>query len=76
MVQSFYDKDVHGLTDTHLDYKWSPAEVNQILFRNFDTPNEAIQELITLQPKDLYGFQEVDVPLSYTEFSAKLSQDA
>jgi hypothetical protein len=76
MVQSFYDKSIGGLSDAKLDYKWSPAEVNQILFRNFDRPNEAVQELIELEPKDLYGFQEIDTPLSYAEFSGKLSQDA
>ena len=76
MVDSFYDKKIGGMEDQCLDYKWSPAEVNQILFRNFDTPNEAVQELIALQPKDLYGFQEVNVPLSYAEFSGKPSPDA
>ena len=53
--------------------KWSPAEVNQILFRNFDKPDEAIQELITLQPKDLYGFDTVNSSQSYSEFTCKHS---
>jgi len=73
MVLSFYDKNFDGLDDPSLDYKWSPAEVNQILFRNFDTPENAIQELETLNPKDLYGFDEVKVASSYSEFMNKPS---
>ena len=60
MVNSFYDSQIEGWTTDDLDYKWSPAEVNQILFRNFDKPNDAIQELINLQPKDLYGFETIE----------------
>lgn len=58
MVTSFYDSNQKGLDDESLDYKWSPAEVNQILFRNFDKPDEAIQELLSLESKDLYGFTD------------------
>jgi len=68
MVSNFYDKPSEGLTDSLLDYKWSPAEVNQILFRNFDTPSDAIKELVELQPKDLYGFESVE-NISYEEFA-------
>lgn len=57
MVTSFYDKEV-TLTDTSLDGKWTPAEVNQILFRNFEDPEAGIKELIELATKDLYGFQD------------------
>jgi chaperone BCS1 len=57
MVTSFYDKEI-TLPEIP-DYKWSPAEVNQILFRNFDKPEVAVRELTELQPKDLYGFDEV-----------------
>ena len=57
MVTSFYDKQV-ALTDTNLDGKWTPAEVNQILFRNFEDPDAGIKELIELATKDLYGFQD------------------
>ena len=69
MITSFYDKDVIGLQCE--DYKWSPAEVNQILFRNFEMPENAVRELNELQPKDLYGFDLVDVPVSYKEFSTQ-----
>lgn len=69
MVSSFYDKEVEGLACE--DYKWSPAEVNQILFRNFDTPENAVRELNELQPKDLYGFDliENDAELSYEKYA-------
>jgi hypothetical protein len=68
MVDSFYDKSITGLQCE--DYKWSPAEVNQILFRNFEKPENAVRELNELQPKDLYGFDLVeDTPLSYEEFA-------
>jgi hypothetical protein len=69
MVESFYDKQIEGLACE--DYKWSPAEVNQILFRNFDTPENAVRELNELQPKDLYGFDliENDAVMSYEAYS-------
>ena len=67
MVNSFYDKDFEKWTSPALDYKWSPAEVNQILFRNFDKPDEAISELKSLEPKDLYGFETIPKPLSYSQ---------
>lgn len=76
MVSSFYDTEVEGLTDDSLDYKWSPAEVNQILFRNFDKPVEAIDELNTLQPKDLYGFDMVENgTMSYKAFLEEKKDD-
>jgi hypothetical protein len=60
MVEGFYDKEDidHAIwTADGMDRKWSPAEVNQILFRNFDKPSEAMDELLTLKPADLYGFR-------------------
>jgi hypothetical protein len=60
MVNSFYDSQLPDWTTEELEYKWSPAEVNQILFRNFDKPQDAIQELISLHPKDLYGFETIE----------------
>lgn len=73
MLLNFYDEQHTLPDDPTLDYKWSPAEVNQILFRNFDKPDEAIQELITLQPKDLYGFDTLNSSQSYSEFTCKHS---
>jgi hypothetical protein len=45
MVRSFYDSDT-VVNDPSLNYKWSPAEVNQILFRNFGTVEAGVAELI------------------------------
>jgi hypothetical protein len=58
MVHAFYDKNIQVPEDPELNYKWSPAEVNQILFRNFEKPRAAIQELIRLKREDLYGFSD------------------
>jgi hypothetical protein len=55
MVTSFYDQVFDDWTEPELEYKWSPAEVNQILFRNFKTPENAIEELKSLKPHELYG---------------------
>lgn len=66
MTQSFYDCEIEGLECE--EYKWSPAEVNQILFRNFENVQNAVKELNELQPKDLYGFDLVDQVTSYAEF--------
>ena len=68
MVDSFCDKTLDDWTTPELDYKWTPAEVNQILFRNFGSPQNAIEELKLLEPKDLYGFETVPTDLSYEEF--------
>jgi hypothetical protein len=57
MVGSFYDKEIvdTGLAD--LEGKWTPAEINQILFRNFKDSSNGLYELISLNPADLYGFE-------------------
>ena len=68
MVESFYDGNFGEWTDETMEYKWSPAEVNQILFRNFDKPLDAIEELKTLIPKDLYGFETVETETKYEQF--------
>lgn len=44
MVRSFYDSDTI-VDDESLNYKWSPAEVNQILFRNFGDVEAGVAEL-------------------------------
>lgn len=70
MVTSFYDKEFDDWTNESLDYKWTPAEVNQILFRNFDKSEDAIEELKTLTSKDLYGFEPVENGLTYEQFAS------
>ena len=66
MVDSFYDQTFQDWTSDALEYKWTPAEVNQILFRNFKEPEKAIEELKTLEPKELYGFETQSVDLVYS----------
>ena len=58
MAAAFYDRSVSIPDDPSLDYKWSPAEVNQILFRNFTDPETAIRELVELGQGDLAGIVE------------------
>jgi len=58
MLTSFYDREIEIPDEASLDYKWTPAEINQILFRNFEDPQKAVDELMTLTSEDLYGFKE------------------
>jgi len=63
MVDSFYEQDVAIPDDPTLDGKWSPAEAVRILFQNFGDPDAAVAELVSLNPKGLYGIEESDTPL-------------
>ena len=56
MINAFYDKEIPLPEDASLDGKWSPAEINQILFRNFEDPEKSVEELTTMTRADLYGF--------------------
>jgi hypothetical protein len=58
MLDAFYDQHVEMPDDETLDGKWSPAEVNQILFRNFAAPEAAVDELVNQTRASLYGFDE------------------
>ena len=53
MVSSFYDQQFEEWTTSELDYKWSPAEINQILFRNFKDPQNALKEIKNTSPNEL-----------------------
>jgi hypothetical protein len=51
MIEGFYDStniDHPLFSDLTMDEKWSPAEVNQILFRNFEDSQQAMNELHSL----------------------------
>ena len=67
MVLGFYDlEEVESeiWNREELDGKWSPAEVQQILFRNFEDPTSALQELVEGQTKEHMPSQvEVELPL-------------
>jgi hypothetical protein len=58
IVQAFYEKEVVIEDSPDLEYKWTPAEVNQILFRNFDNPEQAAADLVSMTRDGLYGFRE------------------
>lgn len=62
MIEGFYDTDdvKHEIWEHEdVDGKWTPAEVQQILFRNFGEPRDAMDELLLLKPKELSGIPEV-----------------
>jgi hypothetical protein len=58
MVDSFYEQDVAIPDDPTLDGKWSPAEAVRILFQNFGDPDAAVAELVSLNPKGMYGIED------------------
>lgn len=58
MASAFYDTEIEIPDDPSLDFKWSPAEVNQILFRNFTDSKTAVKELVSLTRETLDGFAE------------------
>jgi hypothetical protein len=58
MVDAFYEQDVEIPEDPSLDDKWSPAEAVRILFQNFGNPQAAVSELVSLNPKGLYGIED------------------
>lgn len=72
MVYAFYDITDDDISDTlrmcfeilddreDLDYKWTPAEVNQVLFRHFHDPETAIRELIAEDPTHMFKFSHMD----------------
>jgi hypothetical protein len=43
----------------NLNHKWTPAEVSQILFRNINSIENAINELINEDPSKLFKFSQM-----------------
>lgn len=70
MAESFFESSLDIPDDSALDYKWTPAEVNQILFRNFGNPKQAIRDLGQSTRDDLYGFVENGSSESNTDISS------
>lgn len=60
MLQSFYERDDIVIPNMPcLNEKWTPAEVNQILFQNFEDPETAIKELVDLTPENEFSDQNI-----------------
>ena len=63
MIDAFYEQDVALPDDPSLNDKWSPAEAVRILFQNFGNPEAAVAELVSLNPKGLYGIEDSSTSL-------------
>jgi SpoVK/Ycf46/Vps4 family AAA+-type ATPase len=57
MYECFYE-EVADMTRIRLidEYKWSPAEVSQIMFKNYAHPDEALSDLANKDPKEYFKF--------------------
>ncbi len=61
MYNSFYDKPArHELLQCIGDYKWTPAEVSQILFKHFHNPVQSLIDLYERDPKEYFKFSYFD----------------
>lgn len=61
MYQSFYDEspDLKLLHQIE-DYRWTPAEVSQILFKNFNEPIQSLTDLRDINPKEYFKFSYLE----------------
>jgi hypothetical protein len=67
MIMGFYDLKELDWNPEGLDGKWSPAEVNQVLFRNFEEPLQAMAELVSTNPGLTFSDQSQRVLLEVPE---------
>ena len=57
MFASFFDSEPDSdLLAQIPEYHWTPAEVSQLLFKNFGDPDNAINELVNLDPIAYFKF--------------------
>jgi ATPase family associated with various cellular activities (AAA) len=73
MVDAFYETHI-ALPEgeiNNIDDKWSPAEVNQILFRNFENPAQAVKDLFGVDRESLYGFSS-ETDLTAPDISSRV----
>lgn len=59
----------------YLKYKWTPAEVSQILFRRIGDVNQAIDDLLNEDPKHLFKFSHLKKDYSGSETSSTTSTE-
>jgi energy-coupling factor transporter ATP-binding protein EcfA2 len=67
MYKSFFGNDIdkEELKDL-IEHKWTPAEVSQIMFKNFKNPKQAIIDLIKFDPKEYFKLLYTENEPSYT----------
>jgi SpoVK/Ycf46/Vps4 family AAA+-type ATPase len=63
-IEKHYDitltpKQLTEIQNTSLNFKWTPAEVSQILFRRHTDPDLAIQDLLKESPEKLFKFSQM-----------------
>lgn len=63
-IEKHYDitltpKQLAKVHSTSLSYKWTPAEVSQILFRRQTDPDAAIEDLLKESPEKLFKFSQM-----------------
>jgi hypothetical protein len=51
MIESFYEIVLDDVIEQ--SYVWTPAEINQVLFRNFNNHKKAIEEL-KMVPEEVF----------------------
>jgi len=57
MFLSFYDKKPDpSKVELIDDYKWTPAEVSQIMFKHFNDPQQSLTDLAECDPKEYFKF--------------------
>lgn len=56
MYESFYSTTLIKELDETLNKKWTPAELNCLLFNNFDTPDKFLTDIIESEPSFLTSF--------------------
>lgn len=61
MFRSFYDQQASEEDLNKIqDYKWTPAEVSQILFKHFSNPAQSLHDLANHDPKEYFKFSYFD----------------
>jgi len=76
MISGFYDTEdlAHEIWEhPEVSGKWTPAEVQQILFRNFEAPQDAMTELLTCQPQPQAQTETTEVTAVLPELKSQLS---
>jgi len=57
MFECFFEKTPPmDLIYKIIEYSWSPAEVAQIMFKNFNSPEQALEDLTKFTPKEYFKF--------------------